>query len=211
MWIVRLVLLALLAILVGTSGHFLKHRARYGRLLENSVVNLALVALYNLLCYLTVGLPSAQSIVPPPAFLAHSSAKGGFSIVGQVLMGLAALVMVLAVIQRKALGGQDTKEGLLTSGIYRYSRHPIYTGIVWMSLGLALASVNWEGLLMVPAVFLVNAIQAAIEERYDVSVRFRSQYKAYRKRTRMFGPLWCWLTLGGILALLAGLPYLSSA
>ena len=80
-----------------------------------------------------------------------------------------------------------------------------------MSLGLALASVNWEGLLMVPAVFLVNVVQAVIEERYDVGVRFRSQYKAYRKKTRMFGPLWCWLILGGVLALLAGLPYLSPA
>jgi protein-S-isoprenylcysteine O-methyltransferase Ste14 len=211
MWIVRLVLLGLLAILVSTCGHLLKHRERYGRLLENDIFNLALVVLHNLLCYLTVGLPSAQSVVSLPVFLAHSSAKGGFSVVGQVLMGLAALVMVLAVIQRKALGGQDSKEGLLTSGIYRYARHPIYTGIVWMSLGLALASVNWEGLLMVPAVFLMNVAQAIIEERYDVGARFRSQYKAYRKRTRMFGPLWCWLTLGSILALLAGLAYLSSA
>ena len=107
------------------------------------------------------------------------------------------------------LGGQDTKEGLLTSGIYRYTRHPIYTGIVWMSLGLALASVNWEGLLMVPAVFALNVLQAVIEERYDIGLQFPAQYKAYRKRTRMFGPVWCWAILGGILALLAWAPYLS--
>jgi protein-S-isoprenylcysteine O-methyltransferase Ste14 len=209
MWIVRLVLLGLLAVLVGASRYFLKHREKYERLLENGVVNLVLVLLYNLLCYLNVGLPSEQSVVPPPAFLAHSSVQLGFSVVGQVWMGLAALVMVVAVMQRKALGGQDTKEGLLTSGIYRYSRHPIYTGIVWMSLGLALASVNWAGLLMVPAVFGVNVVQAVIEERHDVGVRFRTQYEAYRKRTRMFGPAWCWAILVGILALLAGMPYLS--
>ncbi|MBC8444536.1 MAG: hypothetical protein H8D77_00255 [Chloroflexi bacterium] len=35
--------------------------------------------------------------------------------------------------------------------------------------------------------------------------------EAYRKRTRMFGPVWCWVILGGILALLAGVPYLSPA
>jgi protein-S-isoprenylcysteine O-methyltransferase Ste14 len=208
MWIVRLVLLGLLTVLVGTSGYSLKYRERYGRLLENGVVNLILVALYNILCYLIVGLPSEQSVVPTPAFLARSRVQDGFSVVGQVLMGLAAVVMVAALVQRKALGGQDAPEGLLTSGIYRYSRHPIYTGIVWMSLGLAMASVNWEGLLMVPAVFAVNVVQAVLEERYDVGVRFRSQYESYRRRTRMFGPVWCWVLLGGILALLAGIPYL---
>jgi len=209
MWIIRLVLLGLLVVLVSTSGHFLKHRKKYERLLENGVLNLVLVAVYNLLCYLMVALPSGRNVVSPPAFLAHPSVRVGYSVVGQVLTGLAALVMIVTVLQRRALGGQDVKEGLLTSGIYRYSRHPIYTGIACMSLGLALASVNWEGLLMVPAVFLVNVAQAGIEERYDVGVRFRSEYKTYKKRTRMFGPVWCWAILGGILSLLAGVPYLS--
>jgi protein-S-isoprenylcysteine O-methyltransferase Ste14 len=209
MWIVRLALLGLLAVLVGMSRHFLKHRARYERLLENGIANLILVLLYNLLCYLAVGLPSKQDVVPLPGFLGQSSVQRGYSVVGQVCMGLAALVMVAALLQRKALGGQDTKAGLLTSGIYRYARHPIYTGIVWMSLGLALASVNWAGLLTFPGVLIVNVVQAIIEERHDVGVRFRTQYEAYRKRTRMFGPAWCWALLVGILALLAGRPYLS--
>jgi protein-S-isoprenylcysteine O-methyltransferase Ste14 len=209
MWIVRLVLFGLLTVLVGTFGHLLRHRQRYERLLDNGSFNLGAVISYNLLCYLIVGLPSQQSVVASPAFLAHSSVRGGFSVVGQVLMGLAALVMIAAVLQRKALGGQDSRAGLLTSGIYRYSRHPIYTGIVCMSLGLALASVNWEGLLMIPAVFAMNLVQAVTEERYDVGVRYRSQYESYRARARMFGPVWCWVTLAGILALVAGMPYLT--
>jgi protein-S-isoprenylcysteine O-methyltransferase Ste14 len=209
MWIIRLVSLGLLVVLVSTSGHFLKHRKKYGRLLENGVLNFVLVAVYNLLCYLMVALPSGRNVVSLPAFLAHPGVRVGSSVIGQVLTGLAALLMIVTVLQRRALGGQDVKEGLLTSGVYRYSRHPIYTGIVCMSLGLALASVNWEGLLMVPAVFLVNVAQAGIEERYDVGVRFRSQYKVYKRRTRMFGPVWCWAILGGILALLVGVPYLS--
>ena len=47
-----------------------------------------------------------------------------------------------------------------------------------MSLGLALTSVNWEVLLMVPAIFALIVIQAVIEERYDIGVQFPSQYKA---------------------------------
>jgi protein-S-isoprenylcysteine O-methyltransferase Ste14 len=208
MWIVRFVLLGLLVTLVGCCGYFLKHRSKYEKLLENGVVNLILVAVYNLLCYLIVGLPSDSSVIPPPAFLAHPGVRIGFSVIGQVLMVLAAVVMVIAVRQRKALGGQDVKEGLLTSGVYRYFRHPIYAGIVWISLGLALAPVNWDGMLMFPAVVLVNVAQAAIEEKYDVGVRFRSQYEAYRKRTRMLGPTWCWVALAGVLSILAVIPHL---
>jgi protein-S-isoprenylcysteine O-methyltransferase Ste14 len=207
MWTIRLVLLGLLAAYVGASGYLLKYRRKYGRLLESGPANLVLVVVYNLLCYLMVGLPSDPNVIRPPGFLAHPITHTGFSVVGQILTVLAAGMLVIALRQRKALGGQDVKEGLLTSGLYRYFRHPIYAGIVCISLGLALASVNWDGLLMFPAVFLMNTAQAAIEERYDVGVRFQSQYQAYRKRTRMFGPVWCWVALGGVLLVLVAIPH----
>ena len=209
MWTVRFALLGSSIAFVACGGYLLKHRRRYEKLLENGVVNLTLVAVYNLLCYLMAGLPSDSSTIPPPAFLANPRVRTGFSVIGQVLIGVAVCILVIAVRRRKALGGQDVKEGLLTSGIYRYFRHPIYTGIAWMSLGLALAPVNWDGLLMFPAVLLVNAAQAVIEERYDVGVRFQSQYQEYRKRTRMLGPVWCWLAIAGGLVAVAGVPYLS--
>ena len=72
MWIVRFVLLGLLAVYVGFSGYLLKHRDRYGRLLENGPVNLVLVLLYNLLCYLMIGLPADRSALSPSAFLTHT-------------------------------------------------------------------------------------------------------------------------------------------
>jgi protein-S-isoprenylcysteine O-methyltransferase Ste14 len=200
----------LLAVYVGLSGHLLKHRDRYGRLLENGPVNLVLVLLYNLLCYLIVGLPSDQGVLSPPAFFTHPAARTGLSIVGQVLIVAAVAMLVVAVIRRKALGGQDVKEGLLTSGIYRYSRHPTYTGITWISLGLPLTTRNLDGLLMFPGVFLANVAQAAAEERWDVGARFQTEYQEYRKRTQMLGPLWFWVALIGILLALAVVPYLLS-
>lgn len=208
MWTVRLALFGLFVPLLGVSGFLLRHRSRYEKLLENRAVNLTLVASYNLLCYLMVGLPPDPSVFAPPAFLTHPSVRFGFSVAGQVLIVSAAVLMVVAVIQRKALGGQDVEAGLLTSGVYRYSRHPIYSGIISLSLGLALAAVNWDGLLMFPAVVLVNGVQAAIEEKYDVGVRFRASYEAYRRRTKMLGPIWYWAALGGILSVLVLIPCL---
>jgi protein-S-isoprenylcysteine O-methyltransferase Ste14 len=207
-WIARFVLLGLLAVYVGVSGHLLRHRDRYGRLLENGFVNLALVLLYNCLCYLIVGLPSDPNTLSLPAFFTHSTTRTGLSIVGQVLIVAAAVMLVITVMQRKALGGQDVEEGLLTSGIYRYFRHPIYTGIVGISLGLPLTTQNLDGLLMFPGVLLANVAQAAAEEKWDVGARFRAEYEEYRKRTRMLGPVWFWVALIGILLALVGVPYL---
>jgi protein-S-isoprenylcysteine O-methyltransferase Ste14 len=208
MWNVRFVLLGLLAAYVTISGYLLKHRDRYGGLLENGSVNLALVLLYNLLCYLIVGLPSDQGVLSLPAFFMHPAARTGLSTVGQVLIVAAAVMLVVAVVRRKALGGQDVKEGLLTSGIYRYFRHPIYTGIVWIALGFPLTTQNLDGLLMFPGVLLANAAQATVEEKWDVGARFQAEYEEYRKRTRMFGPVWFWVALMGILLALVGVPYL---
>jgi protein-S-isoprenylcysteine O-methyltransferase Ste14 len=208
MWIIRLVLLGLLAAYVGLSGYLLKHRDRYGRLLESGPVNLFLVLLYNLLCYLTVGLPSDQDVLSPPAFFTHPAARNGLCIVGQVLIVAAVAMLVATVMRRKALGGQDVKEGLLTSGIYRYFRHPIYTGIIWISLGLPLTTRNLDGLLMFPGVFLANVAQATVEEKWDVGLRFQTEYEEYRKRTRMLGPVWFWVALIGIVLALIGVPYL---
>jgi protein-S-isoprenylcysteine O-methyltransferase Ste14 len=208
MWIIRLVLLGLLAVYVSLSSYLLKHRGRYRWLLENGPVNLVLVLLYNLLCYLIVGLPSDQGVLSPPAFFTHPAARTGLSIAGQVLIVAAVAMLVATVMRRKALGGQDVKEGLLTSGIYRYFRHPIYTGIVWISLGLPLTTQNLDGLLMFPGVLLANVAQATVEERWDIGARFPAEYEEYRKRTRMLGPVWFWAALIGILLALMGVPYL---
>jgi len=203
MWIVRFILLGLFITQVCVGSIFLSRRKQYEKLFENRLVNLAIVVVYLLLCILMTGLPSDPDVFTPPTFFVEPVVRIGYSVIGLVLIGLAVLFWGVAVRQRKALGGQDVKEGLLTSGLYRYFRHPIYASIIWMSLGLALALGTWDGLLMFPAIFLVNAAEAFFEERYDVGVRFSSQYGEYRKRTRMFGPLWVWASLAGVLLAVA--------
>ena len=207
MWVARLTLLGALFALVGVSSHLLRHRRRYQSVLESKALNLLLVVVYNLLCYLIVGLPSAPSVVSTPNFLDHQVTRAGLSFIGQALIVVAAAMLIMTVMQRKALGGQDVKAGLLTSGAYRYCRHPIYTGIVCISLGLALTTQNVDGLLAFPGVLLANAGQATIEERWDIGVRFRTEYEEYRSRVRMLGPLWFWAALVGLLIALVASPH----
>jgi protein-S-isoprenylcysteine O-methyltransferase Ste14 len=198
MWTIRFVLLGIFIVLLICSGYFLR-RQKYQNFLENGVFNFVLVLCYNLLCYLLTGLPSAPGGIPVPGFFGNPASRVIFLIIGWVLFFLAILLMGTAIRQRKTLGGQNVKEGLLTGGLYRIFRHPIYTGVILASLGVALVTRSWDGLLMFPLVFLLNMVQALIEEKFDIGVRFPGQHQEYKKRTGMFGPTWVWGIVMGLL------------
>ena len=103
MCVVRFVLLGLLAVYVGVSGYLLRHRDRYGRLLENGFVNLALVLLYNCLCYLIVGLPSGQNVLSLPAFFTHPTVRTGLSVLGQALIVGGVMLLLITVMRSGCL------------------------------------------------------------------------------------------------------------
>jgi protein-S-isoprenylcysteine O-methyltransferase Ste14 len=205
MWVVRFTLLGLLAVLVCDNGYLLRHREKCGKLIENRAFNLLVVALYNACCYLIAASPPAGGWASRPAWLEHRGVGIGFVALGVVLTSSGLVLAFASLVQRRVLGLQDVRAGLLRSGAYRHFRHPIYTAILWISLGLALATRNPDGLLMFPALLGVNITQAITEERYDIGVRFREQYKEYSQTTRLFGPIWLWSTISVTILLVAGL------
>jgi protein-S-isoprenylcysteine O-methyltransferase Ste14 len=204
MWTIRLSIIFLLYALIGLFAFLLKNRARYGRILENRILNILTVILYNLCCYLPAVLPPAYGSLSELGLVAYSGINVGFRVFGCVLIGLGALLGIATLRRRRAVGGQDTPEGLITSGPYRFCRHPIYAGIVLVSLGLPLLALNPDGLLVFPLVLLANTIEAKIEETHDIGVRFKLQYEGYKKTTRMLGPVWFWAGLVLTLLILTG-------
>jgi protein-S-isoprenylcysteine O-methyltransferase Ste14 len=171
-----------------------KKRKRY---FENRIINSQIITVigYNLLCYAIVVLPPAGTEVIPYYLLLNPTTHVGFVVLGILLISCGLVLSVIAVIRRKAIGGQNAPEGLVTSGVYSYFRHPIYTGIVWVCLGLPLVTRNLDGLIMFPAVLAVNISAALMEERFEVGVRFRDQYEEYKQTTAMFGPKWIWCVI----------------
>jgi protein-S-isoprenylcysteine O-methyltransferase Ste14 len=75
---------------------------------------------------------------------------------------------------------------LITSGPYRFVRHPIYTGILTAVVGTALVT-N----LLVLVVALILAVyfrhSAGVEER-NLTASFPAAYPAYRAQTKMLVP-----------------------
>jgi len=204
MWTTRLILLAGLVAMISVDFYMLPRRKKHQRVIENRVFNVLGVVAYNACCYLVAALPPAGGWDHRPVWLMHPGARVGFIAVGSALICFGVVLFFVSVRQRKVLGLQDVRAGLLTSGAYRYFRHPIYAGILWVSLGLALLTRNPDGLLMFPALLGVFVAQALIEEKYDMGVRFHEQYREYRHTAWMFGPAWLWSTIVVAILLVAG-------
>lgn len=194
-WIIRVAFIIGLFIYLIFSRTILREREKYHAILESGPLNFVLIFIYNALCYLAVGIRSDPHVIQKPSVFETSLVANWYSIVGQILFVSSAFLLIYAVMKRKAIGAQDTGGKLLTSGIYSFTRHPIYLGIVLISLGIAIVRTNFDGMIVFPLVFLANIIQAKLEELYDVGVRFKEEYQQYKKRTYMFAPIWFWIVI----------------
>ena len=77
---------------------------------------------------------------------------------------------------------------LVTQGVYRGLRHPMYSALLLYSLGQALAVPNWiAGPSYGVAMALLVALRLGPEERM-MRERFGDEYEAYRARTKRLIP-----------------------
>jgi protein-S-isoprenylcysteine O-methyltransferase Ste14 len=77
---------------------------------------------------------------------------------------------------------------LVTSGIYRYIRHPLYSSLLLLAWGVFFKSPSLAGggLAILATVFLVLT---ALADEMECVRYFGPQYEAYMKTTRRFIPL----------------------
>jgi protein-S-isoprenylcysteine O-methyltransferase Ste14 len=101
--------------------------------------------------------------------------------------------IALAVWARIHLGrnwGMPTTEKadpeLVTSGPYRFVRHPIYSGLALALLGTSLAT-NLIGLIIFAILGGYFYYSASVEEK-NLTAAFPAEYPAYRARTKMLIP-----------------------
>ena len=124
----------------------------------------------------------AWSSVPLPTWLRWAGV--GIGATGGVLLvwALRSLGMNLTdtVVTRRA-------HTLVTTGPYRWIRHPFYVAALLMTVGNALAAANWFLFAAGMLAFILMAGRSRIEER-KLLERFGDSYRAYRERTGRFLP-----------------------
>jgi protein-S-isoprenylcysteine O-methyltransferase Ste14 len=73
---------------------------------------------------------------------------------------------------------------LVISGIYQYSRNPIYLGAVFILLGLSIYLTNILTVIFIPIYMLyLTRFQITPEERF-LSIKFGEEYKKYQLKVR---------------------------
>jgi protein-S-isoprenylcysteine O-methyltransferase Ste14 len=106
-------------------------------------------------------------------------------------MGIAFLGWTLRRLGTNLTDTVVTKRGhtLVTSGPYRWVRHPFYDAMALLILAISLVSANWFILGAGVVVFALLAIRSRTEEA-NLLTRFGEPYREYRARTGRFLPKW---------------------
>ncbi|MDO6706813.1 isoprenylcysteine carboxylmethyltransferase family protein [Photobacterium sp. 1_MG-2023] len=98
-----------------------------------------------------------------------------------------ALAGIMAFARAKTAINPKKASRLVTSGVYRYSRNPIYLGLLLLLVAIFLNLSALSSLIMIPVfVIYMNSVQIAAEERV-LTHAFGQQYKEYCQHVRR----WC--------------------
>ncbi len=139
---------------------------------------------------LVAGLPVLMAMAPytlphwaPPASPRHLI----FYLTAMALMLLGGLINLIGLISlRRAFTIMTEARVLITHGIFRHVRHPLYTGHFVMFLGTLLLRWHFVTVLLY-LLFLIGQFKRAQLEERKLAVVF-PEYRDYRKRTGMFWP-----------------------
>lgn len=78
---------------------------------------------------------------------------------------------------------------LVTEGVYKLCRHPMWLGYDFMALGVILLIGSLGSLLISFPVFLVGQIAFLVKEEKILTAKFKQRYSDYQRKTGMLAPL----------------------
>lgn len=104
------------------------------------------------------------------------------------IIGIILVVLGWKEVFRRYWRKEEGKGELVTDGIYRYIRHPQYTGFMLITLGMLLDWATIPMLIMWP-IMLIMYIRLARKEEAEMEKYFGEAYSHYRSKTGMFLPI----------------------
>lgn len=86
-----------------------------------------------------------------------------------------------------ALYGFEKTAELVTTGVFRTIRHPMYSSLLLLAWGVFFKAPSWPGVALAAAATGFLVATARVEERENVRY-FGPSYESYMQRTKMFIP-----------------------
>ncbi len=90
-------------------------------------------------------------------------------------------------IYHKYWSARKGKGRVVKTGVYKYIRHPQYTGFMLLTMGMIIQWATLPMIIMWPFIARMYYCLAKKEER-DMITEFGEEYIMYKKRTKMFIP-----------------------
>jgi len=110
------------------------------------------------------------------------SVVGGLFLLAGVLVDIAGAGLFLR--RHTAIIPFKPASCLVTSGIYRWTRNPMYLGMASIYVGVAVMLNSLAGLLLLPLVLLIIQSWVIAREEAYLQRAFGSDYAAYKRRVR---------------------------
>lgn len=110
--------------------------------------------------------------------------------IAMMLFGIGFRQWAMAVLGRYFSGviGVQKEQRVVQSGPYRFIRHPSYTGVLLIYLGVGFAVQSWGAIMVVLLVFVLTyGYRMMVEERVLIS-ELGVSYSDYMKRTKRLIP-----------------------
>jgi len=125
----------------------------------------------------------AKWTIPFPLVVPNILRNIGFAlIVIGFLLGIAAFTEFRKA--RTTVDPHGSVSSIVTLGIYRFTRNPIYLGFLLMLIGIPLNSGTYWGIILVPIfMYFMNQLVIKREEAY-LEKKFGDVYTSYKSRVR---------------------------
>ncbi len=76
---------------------------------------------------------------------------------------------------------------LVTTGLYKYIRHPMYASLLFLGWGMFSKDINAVTIIIITLVTIAVYITCKVEEK-EMIARFGVEYRDYMKKTKMWIP-----------------------
>jgi protein-S-isoprenylcysteine O-methyltransferase Ste14 len=146
------------------------------------------------LIWITIGLANSAGILS--AIFLYQLQIGGNIIINYSGLVVIILGIILRFVSVYSLGKFFTVDvtirhdhRLMKDGIYKYLRHPSYSGSVLSFIGFGLSLNNWGSLIVISIPVLFAMISRIKTEEQVLSAEFGDEYTEYMKRTWRLLPL----------------------
>ena len=125
------------------------------------------------------------------SFFLHFSTPLAPSLPLALRLGLLGLALAVAFFLVKSghvvISHGRSASDLVTTGAFRYVRHPLYLGCLLVYFGLALATASLWSLALLVGIFLFYNFIAGYEEKL-LEAKFGESYTAYQRQTGKWLP-----------------------